>query len=621
MNCIFKKVILHNFLSYGHAEIDLTNRSYCIVRGINRCPKDNAISNGAGKSSWISAICWALTGQTIQGITKDIKNIYVPENSCYVTLLFSVDNVEYELTRTKEPTPNLKILVNGDDKSGKGIRESEAVLAQLLPDITKDLLGNVILIGQGMPNKFTNNTPAGRKEVLEKLSKSDFMIQDIKDRIAVRHGVLSDNLRKEDDKIISISSQLDVYNKQLIQANQELEELMKPVNFDEDINNKTISIETNEKLLADLKANLNTYNEKFIESNNQLNVLKENRINALSAVNEKYVKKISDNQKETFELQTSANSLSAEIIKLESIKDVCPTCGRPFEGVVKPDTTEHKNKLSKLNESITLKKTELKTLMDQKNSEMETVGNEHDKSIKELNDSISKINSDIYQVKSNISPIETCLVTLKSDLATLKANKQNHLTNIENTKVKVGSYKVTIEELTKQLEDVNKAKADVLSHLGVISKMTTLVQRDFRGFLLSNVIEYIESRAKDYCKDVFGTDEFEFKLNGNNLDILYCEKPLESLSGGEQQRINIIIQFALRDMMKQFLGFSSNILVMDEIFDALDVSSTTTILNLISTRLTDIESIFIISHHDDLEIPYDSELVVEKGADCISFIQ
>ena len=72
MRINFKKVVLHNFLSYGHSEIDLTNRSYCMVSGINRCPKDNAVSNGSGKSSWISAICWALTGETIQGITKDI---------------------------------------------------------------------------------------------------------------------------------------------------------------------------------------------------------------------------------------------------------------------------------------------------------------------------------------------------------------------------------------------------------------------------------------------------------------------------------------------------------------------------------------------------------------------
>ena len=51
MKLIFKKIILHNFLSFAHSEIDLNDKSYCLVNGINNCPLDNALSNGSGKSS------------------------------------------------------------------------------------------------------------------------------------------------------------------------------------------------------------------------------------------------------------------------------------------------------------------------------------------------------------------------------------------------------------------------------------------------------------------------------------------------------------------------------------------------------------------------------------------
>ena len=50
-----------------------------------------------------------------------------------------------------------------------------------------------MILGQGMPNKFTNNTPSGRKELLEKLSKSDFMIEDIKNKLSARKNELSEN--------------------------------------------------------------------------------------------------------------------------------------------------------------------------------------------------------------------------------------------------------------------------------------------------------------------------------------------------------------------------------------------------------------------------------------------
>ena len=86
-------------------------------------------------------------------------------------------------------------MIDGKDCSGKGIRDSEKLLAQYLPDITASLLGSVIILGQGLPQKFTNNSPSGRKEVLEKLSKSDFMIEDLKSRVTSRRLELQKTIR------------------------------------------------------------------------------------------------------------------------------------------------------------------------------------------------------------------------------------------------------------------------------------------------------------------------------------------------------------------------------------------------------------------------------------------
>jgi DNA repair exonuclease SbcCD ATPase subunit len=46
----FNKLILHNFGSYSHAEVDLKEKGFCMVSGRNYCKKDNAYSNGSGKS-------------------------------------------------------------------------------------------------------------------------------------------------------------------------------------------------------------------------------------------------------------------------------------------------------------------------------------------------------------------------------------------------------------------------------------------------------------------------------------------------------------------------------------------------------------------------------------------
>ena len=44
---------------------------------------------------------------------------------------------------------------------------SSKILQEELPDLTSTLLTSVIIFGQGLPQRFSNNTPSGRKEILE----------------------------------------------------------------------------------------------------------------------------------------------------------------------------------------------------------------------------------------------------------------------------------------------------------------------------------------------------------------------------------------------------------------------------------------------------------------------
>ena len=121
----FKKLIVHNFGSYGHTELELQNKGFCLVSGQNIYVKDNALSNGSGKSFIWSAICYALTGETIYGIKTNLKNINIEESECYVQLDFLYNKDLFSLTRIVAPKSDLKIFKNDIDLSGKGIRESE----------------------------------------------------------------------------------------------------------------------------------------------------------------------------------------------------------------------------------------------------------------------------------------------------------------------------------------------------------------------------------------------------------------------------------------------------------------------------------------------------------------
>ena len=185
---------------------------------------------------------------------------------------------------------------------------------------------------------------------------------------------------------------------------------------------------------------------------------------------------------------------------------------------------------------------------------------------------------------------------------------------------KMSSITAELERLASELLYYNNEEEDTKNRLVIVNKMETVVKRDFRGCLLKGVIEFIDTRAKFYSSVVFGNELLEFKQEGNNISISFDGKEYESLSGGEQKKLDIIIQLAIRDMLCKLMNFSSNILVCDEIFDALDLIGCQKIIDLVSSHLEDVSSVFIVTHRDNLCIPCDNEITVIKDVNKISHV-
>lgn len=618
MNIQFQKLNICNFLSFGRAEIDLRDKGYCLVSGCNNNPLDKASSNGSGKSSWSSAICYALTGETIQGLSRNIKNINVPEKECWVELTFKIDKDVYKITRYNEPKSDLKIILNDKDISGKGIKESEAILKQYLPDLTSSLIASIIILGQGLPNKFSSNKPSGRKEVLEKLSKSDYMIDDLKKRLDARSNFLNESLRNVEDVILSKKTNKEVEENHILNLNQRLENLNKTRDFKSEIENVDKSIKQEETRVKSLENNINDKNNELNKLQDNLQSIEKLKNSALKEENNNYNEYYKGYLKESTELSSNIYNLNNTIKRLKSITDICPTCGQKIPNKEKPSTEKEEQMLGvleaqkqKLTESFNINKTK---------------HNDYSKSVEtKYEPDLNKINKEIVKVKNELINLQSQknsnLNVFYMQKARLEAEYKSYEDNLKQVKDDLEVAKNTVKKLQDEILYNNNEKEKLNSRLSVISKLTSLVRRDFRGFLLSNVISFIDRKAKEYSTELFGTEDLNFKLDGNDINITYCNKPFENLSGGEKQKVDIIIQFAIRDMMSQYLNFSSNILILDEIFDNLDPTCCENVINLISGKLTDIESIFIISHHsDELRIPADCNMLVTKNEQGISSI-
>ena len=624
MRIIFKSLHIENFMSIGEVDINFeSSTGFNTIIGENNMIQDNAKSNGSGKSSIFEALVWCLTGDTIRG-NKDVVN-HNTDGGTKVSLVFDCNSSTYEVERYKNHSKfktNLIIKVNCEDKSGKGIRDSEKILENYLPEVTASLIGSVIVLGQGLPSRFTNNSPSARKEVLERLTQSDFMIEDIKGRIQARKSDLTTELRSIEDEVLQLDTKINMFSQRLQNLSVELNSL-------EDINHLQSTRLELEELILKHRKSMQIYSSQYNEVDTRINQVKsqydeleKTMYSELSAIKDEYNDKRSHIMSKIAVAEASSAILKNKIAEAKNITDVCPTCGQKLPGVFVPNTQSDEKELEKLvfeisNLSIDNDRLREEYLVDK----WTKVESEYKPTLSSLSNELIALQAARNEAINGKVNAEDAIHTLERRILGIDGNiqvyesKKNSLTlEVENCRAHISHYEES--KVAAQAE-----KSDIDQRLAVINKFETIAKRDFRGYLLQDIIVYINNRSKEYCKTIFDTELIDFSLDGNNISISYNGKSYEALSGGERQKVDLIVQFAIRDVLCTYAGFNTNILVLDEIFDNLDDVGSRRVVDLVSRKLTDISGVFIISHHaKELNLPYDNEIIISKNESGVSYL-
>lgn len=621
MNLKFNYIILHNFLSYEDAEINLQNGGYILVQGENQNAVDVAHSNGSGKSAIFEAISYALTGETIRG-TKDIVRANSDEK-CYVELCLEVDNVEHIIIRGKDSSKStLQFFLNGKDISAKGIRDTEILLKQYIGDLNSLLIGSVIVLGQGLPMRFSNNTPSGRKEVLEKLSHSDYMFDDIKERLSKRKENLLSQVNQLHAEQLALKKECDLHSDSLQMLNTKLCSL-EPIEVLKD------KQEHNQVLLSTLTQNLSVVSEKIAlqektiesirEQELQLNLTKIKQLQEIDSALNKESDKLLSKQ---VELSTSIKMLKGKLLEMDNIKEFCPTCGQKIPHVILPNREPVESSISQLSNELCVVHGKLEALKTKQGVDHNTIENRIETQIGELSKSKACAIQEKNNLKVEYSTLSTCIQDAEKIINKCKVEIENRLSLESDLKNEIGAVTIKLNEAQNKKENTLSKISNLEERLSIIGKFITATNRDFRGVLLYSVIELLNSFAKEYSSVLF--DDYmivHLCLDKNNLNILLGNKEYESLSTGERLKCDIIIQLALRKMLCKYLDFSCNIIVLDELFDGLDTIGCERVINLLFSTLTDIDTTFIITHRADLPITSDSVLRVIKDSNGVSRVE
>lgn len=388
------KLELTNFLSYREtAVLEFGEIHLACISG----------ENGAGKSSLLDGMTWALFGVSRTGKSdENVVNRQAAKNgeAAQVRFTFGLDGAVYRVVRIRKARGgSLELQIADENQRFKALtetkmRETQAVIEQTL-GMNADIFTNVSFFLQGRADEFTTKTAARRKEILAELLGVD-QWDLYKSKATDARKAAQENLRVIDARIGDIEEELleqEAREGALAQAQAVFEE-------------KTNILDAQEKLLATVR----TAAEAAAQQKTLVQSL-ENRLNSSKQKQESLQKTMKQRQEE----EAGYLGVLADKKEIEEKYEV-------FKGVSAESTTlqSQSQKVSSLRESL-------------RPHELAVKGEE------------SRLQQEIAQLVSQEKRV-AALVETKTDLAEKISTAQAEIATLEKTAESVTAKQA---ELTK----------------------------------------------------------------------------------------------------------------------------------------------------------------------------
>ena len=548
----FKKIRWSNFLSTGNNPIEVI---------LDRSPTTLIIGeNGAGKSTILDALCFALFGKAFRNINKPQLINTINEKSALVEIEFSIGNNFYQVSRGIKPNIfeikcNQKLL-NQDSHS----RDYQEFLEKSILQFNYKSFTQVVILGSSTFVPFMQLKDKDRRTIIEDLldiqifSKMNTLL---KDRV-------SENKNSIDD--------LD-FDKQKVEHSIEVQ------------NNYIDSLkEDNQKLVKDNEQKIKE-SEDQIQEYVHLNDKHQEEVQfTLSRMGD--VQKVESRKKKLDKLkdkvQDSIKSKEHEIHFYEENSD-CPTCKQAIDEVFREE--QIKDKQSRVKEQTS----GLEELWKEISDTEQSLNN-----IAEHQSQINDIQLEINKNLQSISALQKYIEKIKTELSEL-----SEVGKIDEENEQLEVYKDKLIRLESLLKDEYKTK-EIHNVASTILKDSGIKSRIIKTYL--PIINKCIQRNLS-ALDFFISFELDENFNETIKSRYRDDFSYSSFSEGEKMRIDLALLFSWRQVAKIKNSMNTNLLILDEVFDSsLDSNGTEEFLKLINSLDKDINT-FVISHKG--EVLYD----------------
>lgn len=558
---IFNKIRYKNILSTGNSwtEINLNKNNTTLIVG----------ENGAGKSTMLDALSFALYGKPFRKINKPQLINTINQRELMVEVEFTTGNKNYVVKRGMKPNVfeiwNESKLINQDAAA----RDYQEYLEENILKLNYKSFGQVVVLGSSTFVPFMQLPAKARRDVIEDLL--DIQI------FTTMNTLLKEKANDNKENLTKVKYDIDLTKNKITSAREHNESIRR----------------IKENQVHNLKSKLKEQVELIESEDEKVNTIMSEVETMTKSISDKpeMKRKLSELQNIDRDLSTKEKILAKEVMFYEK-HDNCPTCKQGIEHEFK-----------------------------------DTVVSKNNEKVDKIADGRTQIASKVVKIEERLSEIEE----IESQISTKNLEMSGHNANRKMALKVCKEIKKDLEDAEKEFEEVSTENLDTLeeelnsftSRHEELSKekeiFTTVGMMLKDGGIKTRIVkQYVPIMNKLINKYLAAMDFFvQFELDENFNETIKSRFrdafSYSSFSEGEKLRIDLALLFTWRAVSKLRNSVSTNLLVMDEIMDSsLDNNGTEEFLKIIK-ELTSDTNVFIISHKgDQIQDKFDSVIKFEK---------